>query len=160
VFLSSTQAGAISKRLGKLLQSGTISHREFAIGQALLWRCRPSGKAVATISYSALQKLAQVSRKVVAAAVAKLQRLGLLRALKFRVRVPWLGSTASRQAVSSYVLLAPDTEFPAATIYREIEIKAPEREVRESQAALAEVRRRMEARMLLQSPTGSATILK
>jgi hypothetical protein len=63
-YLSPADAGSISKCLGQLLTAGTISHREYAIGQCLLWRVRKSGQAIATASYTLLGRLAHVSRKI------------------------------------------------------------------------------------------------
>jgi hypothetical protein len=123
VFISPQQAGSISKQLGRLLQTGAISHREYALGQALLWRCRGAGQGVARVSYTLLGRLAHVSRKVVAAGLRKLQELGIIQAIKCRVSVGW----ASRQAVSSYRLLPPSTEFPPAPVLtREVKIEAQE----------------------------------
>jgi DNA-binding Lrp family transcriptional regulator len=149
-FLSPQQAGAISRQLGMLLQRGQLSHREYALGQCLLWRARKTGQAFATASYTALGRLAHISRKLVASGIRKLQELGIIQAIKCRVRVAWGRSVASRQGVSSYRLLAQaNTEYPAApTIQRKVRIETPEREVRKAQATLARVRELMEARLL------------
>jgi hypothetical protein len=147
-YLSPADAGSISKCLGQLLTAGTISHREYAIGQCLLWRVRKSGQAIATASYTLLGRLAHVSRKIVAATLRKLHSLGLIEIQKARVRVCWGGSVASRQATSSYRLI-PSTEFPPApTIKREVRIEAPEKDVREAQCALARIRLQMERRLM------------
>jgi hypothetical protein len=146
MFLSAQQAGSISKRLGHLLQTGAISHREYALGQTLLWRCRGAGQGVARVSYTLLGRLAHVSRKVVAAGLRKLQELGIIQVIKCRVVVGW----ASRQGVSCYRLLPLSTEFPPAPVLtREVKIEAQEgKEARAATEALARVRQRMEARML------------
>jgi hypothetical protein len=154
VFLSPDQAGAIAKQARQLLQTGTLSHREFALLDCLLWRARKAGGAIASASYATLARLTHQAKDTVRLGLRKLEELGLIARLKHRVRVQWLGrSVASRQGVNAYRLQPPETK-PASTdadrrrVIREIEIKAPEGEAREAQAALARARAIMEQRLM------------
>jgi hypothetical protein len=150
-YLSPNEAGAISKRLGKLLQTGAITHREYALGQCLLWRCRGSGQALARASYAALARVTHQAKDTVRIGLWKLEELGLIQRLKYRVRVRWLGrSVASRQGVNAYRLQAPSTDTDRRPVIREIEIQKEPQEVKEARAAqhaLARVRQMMEARL-------------
>jgi hypothetical protein len=95
---------ALAKRGRKLLRQGRITHRQLTILDCLLWCCRDRTGRI-TVSYSALCRLCHVARDTVAGALTALQRLGLLSRIKRRVRIAWhQGGSASRQAVSSYVL--------------------------------------------------------
>jgi hypothetical protein len=94
-----------------------------------------------------------VHRETLAAAIKRLVELRLVRVIKHTVFAIWAnGGRQRRQAVSEYVLTPPaDCEFGAPTVLRGQEIQVQEKpglEVRKAQRALAEVRRRMEARML------------
>jgi len=146
--LTSAEAGAIAKRARKLLRKGRLTAKEFVILDTLLWSCRRHGEAAATVSYSALQKLAHVARDTIAKGLRKLAQLGLLQAIKRRVRVVWGGGTASRQATSSYVLIAPTTESSAPTVPRELKILIPVSvEVAAAQAGLEAIRARRSAQI-------------
>lgn len=144
MFLSPAQAADVARRGRQLLQAGQITHHHFAILDALLWRCRKHGQAAACASYSALQRLCHMARETVWAGLRRLEEQGLVQKVKQRVRVAW----ASRQATSVYVFRTATTEFAGRTAFIEILTKAPEKEVRKSQAALARARAVMERRML------------
>jgi hypothetical protein len=150
-FLSGQHAGAIAKRARQLVQDGQITHHQLALLEVLLWRCRRHGQAAACASYSALQRLGHMARETVWAGLARLEELGIVQRIKRRVRVPWLGRNASRQATNCYIFRAPETGFAGRTVHREIEILVPERpskEVLNAQRALARARAVMEQRML------------
>jgi hypothetical protein len=102
-------------RARKLLQSGDLTHHQFALLETLLWRCRKAGQAMACASYSSLQRLGHMARETVWAGLARLEELGLVRRVKQRVRVGWV----SRQATNCYVFLAPATEFASRTVFGE-----------------------------------------
>jgi hypothetical protein len=155
VFLSPAQASDIARRGRRLLQAGEITHHQLALLDCLLWRCRKHGQAAACVSYSGLQRLCHMATDTVWRGLARLEQLGLIRRVKRRVRVAW----ATRQATSLYVFRAETNAehvplLPAATdsdersALREIEVKEAREGTQEAQRALAEVRRRMEQRML------------
>jgi len=123
--LTSAEAGAIAKRARKLLRKGRLTAKQFVLLDCLLWSCRRNGEAAATVSYSALQRLAHMARETIAKGLRVLGDLGLLQAIKRRVRVVWGGGTASRQATSSYVLMAPTTESSAPTVPIDLQILVP-----------------------------------
>jgi hypothetical protein len=103
----------IVKHLRQLLQQKIISPHDYAVADALLWRCRAPGREDAQISYDRLAKLAGVGRTKAVAAVGKLRRLGLLLWEKSRLRVAWSLGFASRQWRNIYRWLAPSTEVAA-----------------------------------------------
>jgi hypothetical protein len=116
-FLGPEHAGRLAKRGRALLRAGAITHREWAMLDCLLWSCRRPGQNLAVASYSALQRLARVARGTIAAALAKLEALGLVARIKRRVRLAgWhQGGTASRQVTSCYRLRAPAPGAAGAT---------------------------------------------
>jgi hypothetical protein len=136
---------AVAKRGRRLLRKGLITHRQLVVLDCLLWCCRDRSGRI-TVSYTALCRLCHIGRATIAEALARLQTLGLLSRIKRRVRVAWhQGGTASRQAISSYVLQAPaDTEFSGRTVIENdsTEIAVAPAAVRLAQAALAAVRAR------------------
>jgi hypothetical protein len=86
VFLSPAQASDIARRGRQLLQTGQLTHCQYSLLDALLWRCRRHGQAGACASYSALQRLCHMARETVWTGLATLQELGLIRKLKQRIR--------------------------------------------------------------------------
>ena len=141
--LTPAEAGAIAARARKLLRKGRLTAKEFVLLDCLLWSCRRNGEAASTVSYSALQKLAHMARYTIATGLRKLAEMGLLQAIKRRVRVVWGGGTASRQATSSYVLIAPTTESSAPTVPRDLQILVPlSGDAATAQEALKAVRER------------------
>lgn len=156
-FLDPARAGLLAKRGRALLRAGEITHRELALLDCLLWSCRRPGQDLAVASYTALCKLAHVARGTVAAAITKLEDLGLIARIRRRVRLSWhQGGAASRQATSCYRLCPPTpdangadaahTEFGQRTVNRGMEISYQERTVsggtEAAQEALAAVRER------------------
>ena len=154
-FLTPEHAGRLAKRGRELLRAGEITHRELALLDCLLWSCRRPGQDLAVASYTALQRLVHMARDTVAAALAKLEGLGLLAKIKRRVRLSWhQGGQASRQVTSCYRLNAPaanvegraHTESSQRTVNRGMEIsyteKTPDDDAEAAQKALAAVRER------------------
>jgi hypothetical protein len=126
-FLAPAAAGHLAKRARQLLRSGQLTHREWALFDALLWSCRRPGQDLAVASYSALQKFVHIARGTVATALDKLEAFGLIGRIKRRVRVSWhQGGSASLQATSCYRLCPPDqandTESNGRTVNRGTEI--------------------------------------
>ena len=139
--LTPADAGAIAKRARKLLRKGRLSAKQYVLLDCLLWSCRKNGAAAATVSYSALQKLAHMARDTIATGLRKLADMGLLQAIKRRVRVAWGGSTASRQGTSTYVLIAPTTESTSPTVPIDLQILVPlSGEAAAAQAGLEAIR--------------------
>jgi hypothetical protein len=153
--LTAADAGEIARRGRKLLRRGLLTHRQYALLDALLWSCRKPGSSAAVVSYTALQRLAHQARETIAAGLRRLEALGLLSRIKRRVRFAWQGRVqASRQAVSAYILRVPAdtaTEFGPATVIPGVQVlhleQADTRETRAAQAALDRRRREMEDRL-------------
>jgi len=153
--LTPTEAGDIAKRGRKLLRAGRITHRDLVILDCLLWSCRNPVTGAIVVSYTALCRLCRCSRQVIAAAVTRLQGLGVLTRVRRRVRVLWhQGGQQSRQATNAYVLhpRADHSEFhqgPAIQSDREIlhVVQPPPAAVRAAQGALARVRAARSARL-------------
>ncbi len=97
---------AIIKRARKLLRCGKISHREFAVIDALLWCCRSPTSGRIVVSYSALARLCHCARSTIATAIAKLQALGVLSRIKRYALFPWACGVGlqARQMANCYVL--------------------------------------------------------
>ena len=110
-------AGSVASRARKLLRCGKISRSSFVILDCLLWSCRPPGSDRTSVSYSRLQKLVCASRETVSKAIIALERCGIIRKIKRRVRVSWGTTVVSRQATNLYVLL-PTTESTQSTVYQ------------------------------------------
>jgi hypothetical protein len=155
VFLSPTQAAAIAKQGRQLLQAGELTHHQYSLLDALLWRCRKHGQAAACASYSGLARLTHMATDTVWRGLARLEQLGLIRKVKRRVRVAW----TSRQATSLYIfragtnakhvsLLPPATDSGERSALREIEVKEAQEDARAAQRALAKVREKMERRLV------------
>jgi DNA-binding Lrp family transcriptional regulator len=100
-----------------------------------------------------------VARSTVAAALKRLEALGVIERVKRRVRVAWGGGVASRQGVSSYVMrVPPDTEFDGRPVGRSVNliVEMPQRAVAAAQAALAERRRVVERALLTRNKAPTA----
>ena len=67
--LSPAEAGAIAWRARKLLRRGDLTHRELALLDCLLWSCRNPATGALVVSYSALQRLARISRGTIAGGI-------------------------------------------------------------------------------------------
>jgi hypothetical protein len=165
-FLKPEHAGRLAKRGRELLRAGEITHRELALLDCLLWSCRRPGQDLAVASYTALCKLAHMARRTMAAAIAKLEGLGLIARIERRARMSWhQGGQRSVQVTSCYRLqaptpvpgskaewnhagrgVAPHSEFSPCTVNRGMEISYQERTggdpVEAAQKALAAVRER------------------
>lgn len=117
------QAGEIAARARKLLRAGKLTHRQFALLDALLWSGRRPGSWDAVASYTALQRLAHQARSTVADGLRTLARLGLLTIIKRRFRCGW----ASRQGTSTYRFAPAASESSRAPVIQEIgiSIEAP-----------------------------------
>ena len=118
--LTPADAAAIAKRGRKLMRAGRITHNQWAVLDCILWSCRNLTTGAIVVSFSGLQKLANVGRATVAGAVKVLERLSVLRRIKRRVRVVWhQGGQQSRQATSAYVLHPPrHSEFSSRTVFQ------------------------------------------
>ena len=115
--LTPAEAAAISKRGRKLMRAGRITHCQWAVLDCLLWSCRSPATGAIVVSFSGLQKLANVSRATVSSAIQALENLRVLRRIKRRVRCLWhQGGQQSRQATNAYVLHPPrHSEFNSRT---------------------------------------------
>lgn len=162
--ISPHQAGAIATRGRKLLRRGLLTHRQAVLLDCLLWSCRRPGQGAVAVSLTVLSRLGHMSRETVVAGLRRLAALGLLRIVKRRVRIAWLGgATASRQATSAYVLTPPaatasNTESAAATVKTELVFSiSPGPDTLAAQTALAAVReRRLRAIFGLDRSSGAA----
>ena len=142
--ISPAEAGKIASRARKLLRRGLLTHHQFALLDCLLWACRRPGAGAVVASYTALCRLAHMSRETVSNGVRRLAELGLLAIVKRRVRCAWIGGgTASRQASNCYVFRAASTESAMATVIQGIDVSLPlPAATLEAQAALEAVRNR------------------
>jgi hypothetical protein len=167
VRLTPAQAGDIAKRSRRFLRRGKLTHEEFTLLDTILWSCRRPGSGVVVVSYSALQKLARLSRQTIANGIQALEACRILTKVKRRVRVVWhQGGQQSRQATNAYVLHPPadpwagHSESAGQTVPREIEIthrvEAPPAAVAAAQEALARRRRSLEEQWLRRRSGGMA----
>jgi hypothetical protein len=116
-------SGALMRRARKLVRSGRLTAKQFVVLDALVWSCRAPGADRLSVSYRRMMALAHAARSTVADAITALERLGLLSRIKRRVRVPWGGGIASRQATNVYVLHPPAQGPVSAPSYRGLEKK-------------------------------------
>jgi hypothetical protein len=144
--LSSYAAGAMAKRARNLLRRGDLTHRDLVLLDCLLWSCRQPGRAVARVSYTRLQKLARLARATIGNGLRRLERVGLIKRQKTRIRVTWGLGTASRQGVTIYHLLAPPvTEFTHTTVTKKKDFKIQNTPLGEGvTAALGRLKKAME----------------
>lgn len=142
--ISPAQASTIAARGRKLLRKGLLTHRQAILLDCLLWSVRKPGAGACSASYSALQRLAHVSRECVSEGIRRLASLGLLTIHKRRVRVQWIGAgSASRQAANAYVFHPANTESAEATVLEAISVSISSPiAAAEAQAALEAIRRR------------------
>ena len=128
-----------------------MTHTQFALLDALLWSCRPAGRATARVSYGQLQQAARMARATVATSLAALERLGLVQRQRHRVlAIGANGGKVWKQLTSSYKLLieAVSREFTARTdsqVQDHIHVveAVPGRAVKAAQEALGLVAERM-----------------
>lgn len=98
----------------RLLTAHILTPHDYAVLDALLWRCRRPGRADLAVDYRTIARLAGVKRDAAINAVRKLVDLGLIAKIKRRVKVAWgRGCVASRQIANCYVFRAPATESVA-----------------------------------------------
>jgi len=117
LFISARQAALAAKKARRLHREGALSHAQYALIDTLLWSCRHPGRSLCRVSYTALQRLAHVSRQTIADAIPVLERLGLLRRFKQRLSVPWAFGKASRQDKNIYEIIIPATESTDRPVY-------------------------------------------
>jgi len=157
--LTPADAGAIATRARKLLRRGLLTHHQHILLDTLLWSCRSPSTGAIVVSYSALQRLANMARATVSGGLRALERLHLLSTIRRRVRLSWAnGGHASRQATNAYVLHPPPagTEFSTQPVYQKLEIiqirQHDSAAADAARAALAAIRERrraaVEARLL------------
>jgi hypothetical protein len=107
----------------RLLTAGILTPHQYAVLDALLWRLRRQGRPDLTAAYTAIARLANVSKDTAIGAIAKLESLGIIQKAKRRILVQWgRGRVASRQIANAYVFIyTPPTESapPAADRGRE-----------------------------------------
>src|SRR5262249_42661473 len=146
--LTSIDAGAIASRARKLLRRGLLTHHQHILLDTLLWSCRSPSTGAIAVSYSALQRLANMARATVSGGLRALERLHLLSTIRRRVRLSWAnGGHASTQATKAYVLHQPaNTEFSRRTVEQKLEIiqisQHNSAASAEARAALAAIRER------------------
>lgn len=103
----------------RLLTAHILTPYDYAVLDALLWRCRRPGRADLIVTYTAVARLAGVCRDCAIEAIRKLTQIGLIAKIKRRVLVRWgpdRSLLASRQAANCYVFRAPDTESPRPAV--------------------------------------------
>jgi hypothetical protein len=150
--MTPADAGKVAYRVRALHRRGDLTHADLALADALIWAARKPGTAAAIVSYSALCRLAHVARGTVAAGLRRLEGLGIIQRIKRRVHVAWgQGASASRQAVSAYVLQAgAGTEFNGQPVSQSVKIlPLAAAAVQAAQDALAARRRAVEGRLLM-----------
>lgn len=115
---------------------------------ALVWSCRPSGSAAATIPYRALMKLTHSARGTIAAALRSLVRCGFILKTRRRVRIGW----QTLQATNRYTFVVRSESNPQTSIQVErveyLRASVPDGSLDAARAALAHRRAVTEARML------------
>src|SRR5215831_17261511 len=141
--LTPADAGAIATRARKLLRRGLLTHHQHILLDTLLWSCRSPSTGAIVVSYSALQRLANMARATVSGGLRALERLHLLTTIRRRVRLSWAnGGHASRQATNAYVLHPPaNTEFNERTVSQKLETIHIRQD---DSAAVAEARKALE----------------
>ena len=152
--LTPADAGEIARRGRKLLRLGKITHRQYALLDALLWSCRGAGRATTRVSYGQLQQVAHLARSTVAGALRMLERLGLLQRQRHRIlAIGANGGRVWKQLVSSYRLVVgvDSREFDGQTdsqISESIQVveAVPSRAVKDAQEALRRIAQSREAK--------------
>ncbi len=139
---------AIIKRGRRLLRAGKLSHREFAILDCLAWCCRSPTSGRITVSMAALARLCHCARSTVAAAISRLEGLGILSRIRRYGFFAWAcGGLQARRLCNCYVL-SHTSDPPTANYSDSIFIPVPA-VTSYAQAALAARRRVIEARLLM-----------
>jgi DNA-binding Lrp family transcriptional regulator len=156
VKLTPAEAAAIAKRGRKLMRAGRVTHCQWAVLDCLLWSCRSPTTGAIVVSFSGLQRLANVSRATVSSAIQALEKLKVLRRIKRRVRCLWhQGGQQSRQATNAYVLHPlRHSEFNSRTVYQSDKVELlyvqqqTPADAAATAAALAQRRKVMRERLL------------
>lgn len=103
-------AARIQKHARRLLTARILSPAEFAVCDALLWRCRAPGRSDLAVAYASIARLCGIAVSTTVGAVAKLVAIGIIAKTKRRVRVQWgRGLYASRQIANAYQFLRNST---------------------------------------------------
>ncbi len=143
---------AIIKRARKLLRAGKLTHRDFAVADALLWCCRSPTSGRITVSMAALARLCHCARSTIAAAITRLEGLRILSRIRRYGFFAWAcGGLQARRLCNCYVLSHTSDAAPANYSER-VQIATPavtSYAINAAMAALAARRRVIEARMLM-----------
>jgi hypothetical protein len=143
---------AIIKRARKLLRCGKLTHREFAIIDALVWCCRNPTSGRITVSFVTLARLVHCARSTAAAAITRLESLGILTRVKRYALVQWhQGGSRARRLANSYVLHCT-SDSAAANYSGSIYITVPavsQYSIEAAKAALLSRRRDIESRLAM-----------
>jgi hypothetical protein len=119
--MSPHHASRTAQHARRLLTARILTPHDYAVFDALLWRCRRPGHASLIATYQAVARLAGVCRDTAISSVRKLADLGILAKARRRVRVMWgRGELASRQAANCYEFRTPDTESATPPAYKGI----------------------------------------
>ena len=100
----------------RLLTARIITPHEYAVLDALLWRCRRPGRSDLAVDYRSIARLAGCCRDTAIEAVRKLVDIGLIQKIRRRVRVAWgrgREHLASRVIANGYAFRAIYTESTA-----------------------------------------------
>jgi hypothetical protein len=105
----------------RLLTARIISPTDYAVLDALLWRCRRPGRSDLAVDYRSIARLAGVCRDTAIGAVRKLADIGLIQKIRRRVNVRWgrgRECLASRAIANGYIFRPPQTESARQTADR------------------------------------------
>jgi DNA-binding transcriptional MocR family regulator len=141
--LTAAQAGRAAYKARRLRSQRQITLSQFVLHDCLLWQARKPGQGRLTISLRRLAALSGLTRSTVAAGVQALERLGLIRRIKRRIRVAWALGVASRQAANGYEIVPPDTESDCSDARDKspdsMPVEQPNAAVKAAEEALARV---------------------
>jgi hypothetical protein len=150
-FMTPTQAAYVAKRARKAVRAGLLTHHQHGVLEVLLWDARKPGSDRVNAAYGWLEKLAHVCHQVAVDAVKAFVRLGLLRKIKHKTLTLWAnGGRQWRQRPNEYVFHCESTgqtEY-AKEVIQILSVEPRGSEINAAQAALAERRRVVEARLL------------
>ena len=102
----------------RLLTARIITPCDYAVLDALLWRCRRPGRSDLAVDYRSIARLAGCCRDTAIEAVRKLVDIGLIQKIRRRVRVAWgrgREQLASRVIANGYEFRRLHTESTAST---------------------------------------------
>lgn len=118
--------GALMKKAREKLQKKSLRPQDLALLDAMIFRCRGPGMTKTSVSLTRLATLIGCCKQNVIGALRRLGLAGLLRKIKRRMKIPWMGGMASRQATNIYEFLPPATESAPQTVIREQSTPIPE----------------------------------